>query len=112
MPIVNCFIAPGLDPAQTNQQDIIDLWGKEANQSTGHMAINWIRCTMQTGHSYPVMAELSLASLWSAEHISDIQVGLAKALAIYFSLSLEQVFVLTTIVESGRVVDNGREVIW
>ena len=76
------------------------------------MTINIVRSSEQHGKKYKAMAELRLPSLWSPEKIPALQTGLAKAIATYFSLSPGEVHVITTVVESGMVVESGEEVHW
>lgn len=58
------------------------------------------------------MATLQLPSVWSQEKVTVLQLGLARALSQYFQLSLEQVHVVTTTINSGLVVENGGQITW
>ena len=64
------------------------------------------------GKEYAVIATLLLPSIWLRNEISALQKGLARALSVYYSLPNEQVFITTSIVDSGFVVENGNEVTW
>lgn len=109
MPIANCIITPGCIDGSGN---LIELWAGESNLSSDHMTINIITSSNQTGNKYKVMANLALPSIWSASDISALQIGLAKALALYYSLALNEIHVITTTVSSGFVVETGREITW
>jgi len=109
MPIANCFVSQN---CSENSGDLIKIWADESGQSSEHMTINIISTKEQRGHQYSVMANLLLPSMWSKVHISSLQVGLAKALAEYFSIAIEQVHVVTNIIESSLVVENGQEITW
>jgi len=76
------------------------------------MTINIITSSQQLGNKYPIMANLMLPSIWSSSDISLLQIGLANALSLYFNVSLEEVFVSTSIVNSGMLIEAGEEVEW
>jgi hypothetical protein len=53
-----------------------------------------------------------LPSHWSKENISKLQLGLAKALSKCLRVSIKQVHIVTNIIDSGLVVENGEETTW
>jgi hypothetical protein len=77
-----------------------------------HMTINIITSTEHLGKKYSMMATLLLPSIWSKPDITLLQIGLAKALILHCELSLEDIFISTNIVNSGMVVESGKEVKW
>ena len=109
MPIANCIVASG---CQQGSSDLVELWANESGQPSEHMTVNIIFSHDQVGAKYGVMATLSLPSIWSDAGISQLQLGLAKALATHFDLSLSEVHVVTSVVTSGLVVEEGEEVHW
>lgn len=109
MPIANCIVTSDCRPDSNN---LIDLWANESGQPAEHMTINIITGTKQFGNRYPVMATLWLPSIWSRSDISSLQLGLATALAKYFNLTSSEVHVITRIVKSGMVVEDGEEIQW
>lgn len=109
MPIANCIVT---SECQKSEDDLIELWASESGQSPDHMTVNILTSTDQLGNKYSVMATLFLPSLWSDSSVSSLQIGLAKALAKYFNLSLGDVHIITHIVESGLVVESGQEEKW
>lgn len=109
MPIVNCFISPD---CKQGTGDLIALWADESNQSSRHMTINMIKTHEQVGNAYKIVANLFLPSLWSATDISSLQTGLCKALSQYFILAVDDIIVITQIIDSGHVVENGQVVQW
>ena len=76
------------------------------------MTVNIVLSTEQFGNPYDIMANLYLPSLWSKQDVALLQTGLAKALASYFEAPLNSVFVMTSILDSGQVVENGEQVVW
>lgn len=109
MPIANCVITPECIEGSSN---LIELWSSESNLSSEHMTINLITSTSQLGNKYRVMTNLLLPSIWSSSDISLLQTGLAKALAQYFKLDINDVHIVTTIIESGMVVESGKQIVW
>ncbi len=109
MPIANCIVTTD---CQHNSFDLVELWAKESGQSSEHMTINITTSTHQYGNKYTIMATLWLPSIWSKSNISSLQLGLAKALAYYFNIAPSEIHVITQIVESGNVVEGGKEIQW
>lgn len=109
MPIANCIV----NQANSNYtDDLVELWSDESGINSAHMTINILNSTEQFGQQYKIMATLQLLSIWSSEKVSDLQLGLAKALSTRFKLPIDQVHVVTTVIESSLVVENGEEVSW
>lgn len=106
MPIANCFVAAQCLPGSG---DITELWSAETGFGRDEMTVNVVEVTEQYGKPYSVLATLYLPTLWSPDRISALQLGLAKTLAQCFNQPLAQVFVITTLVVSGQVVEAGQE---
>lgn len=109
MPIANCIVSDGCPSGNGN---VLELWASESGYSSEHMTINILSAKEQVGRQYLVMAQLMLPSLWPASAVSSLQIGLAKSLATYFQLHVSDVQVITTIIPSGLVVENGHEIQW
>lgn len=109
MPIANCVITP---ECLQDSESLIELWSSESGISAEHMTINLISSSKQIGKNYKIMASLALPSIWSLADISSLQLGLAKALSVNFSVAVSEVHVITTIVSSGMVVESGKEITW
>ncbi|TNC83139.1 MAG: hypothetical protein C9356_01450 [Oleiphilus sp.] len=109
MPIAHLTLRPG---CPDGAGDLITLWSKASGQAAEHMTINVHACQQQWGAPYTAMASLLLPSLWSDANRKRLQEGLAQALAQYFGVSIDQVHVITQVLESGHVVENGRTLDW
>ncbi len=109
MPVANCIVT---SECRASNYNVIDIWANESGQSPEHMTVNITTSSQQLGKRYNAMAILFLPSLWSDSAISSLQLGLAKALAKAYGLSLDDVNVITNIVEPGFVVESGKEVKW
>jgi len=112
MPIANCIITPKCQSSLDHSVSLINIWSKESKLSSEHMTVNLIESKVQLGNNYNVMANLLLPSMWSRKDISSLQIGLANALAQYFSVTLQSVHVVTSIINSGLVVEGGKEITW
>lgn len=114
MPIANCFISPDHQSHDDYSKDLIRLWVEHSGigNAETELTVNIVFSNLQFGKKYTAMATLLLPSIWSKDALSSLQRGLAKALSDCYSISLDQVFITTLIVESGHVVENGQEVTW
>lgn len=109
MPIANCIISKACPAGSGN---IVQTWSKASGKSADEMTVNLITAQEQQGNAYKVLANLYLPSIWSESDISSLQLGLASALAEYFSISLDDILVITTVLDSGKVVESGKEITW
>jgi hypothetical protein len=109
MPIANCVVSKNCTGGSAN---LIEVWAADAGISPEHMTVNMVSCEEQLGNRYKIMATLLLPSLWSSSEISRLQLGLARSLAQYFEIPMNEVHVITHIVSSGLVVESGQEVEW
>ena len=111
MPIANCFVRDGVAKG-AQVEGLTRLWAEESDISNEHMTINVLDAVRQNGAAYDIMAFLYLPSLWSSEDVRRLQVGLANALARGFGVGPAGVQVITSLVESGHVVENGETQEW
>lgn len=109
MPIAQCMLSK---TCKMEQGDLIALWSQYSNVPEEHLTINLFHTHEQLGHLYPIMVNLQLPSLWSKDKIFDIQLGLLRALIECFSLQKGDVHIVSTIIESGMVVENGNVLYW
>lgn len=109
MPIANCIVTQDCEKSAGN---LVELWSMESGKASDNMTVNIVSSSLQSGNRYAVMANLQLPSMWSASDISALQRGLARALTKFYGLSKDQVHVITTIVNSGMVVENDEELKW
>lgn len=112
MPIANCIFAPDIDCIESDVVKVIDSWAKHANVDSSEMTMICTQSDKLIGKQYAVICYLSLPSIWAQSSVNKLQTGLAKAIGESFSLDIAEVIVLTTVIESGFVVENGCEVNW
>ncbi len=112
MPIANCVVKRRNFQEAMRSENLIELWATASGKSSEHMTVNIIESSNQQGNIYDIMATLYLPSLWSKRDVDSLQIGLAKALAEYFNVGIKRVHIITHIVVSGMVVENGELVEW
>lgn len=109
MPIANCFVASVPDDLDTSE--IVAAWSNRSGIDSDEMTINVLEAH-QAGKPYPVMAWLYLPSIWPDDAVVVLSEGLAAALADAFVVEPSSVQVVTSIVASGFVVEDGGTVNW
>jgi hypothetical protein len=111
MPIANCFVGKDVFE-RADIEGLAPLWAEGSGVGAEHMTIDVVSRSFQEGAGYEVMAFLFLPSLWAPEDVRRLQLGLASALRRAFEVPAAEVQVLTSIVESGHVVEKGEIVEW
>ncbi|WP_372883138.1 hypothetical protein [Psychromonas sp.] len=112
MPIANCRVVADCKRNSGELTELIELWSVASGKASDEMTVNLLEVSRQFGKQYKIMADLLLPSVWSATDISLLQLGLAGALSRYFAIAIDEIIVITHIIESGRVVESGEEVSW
>jgi hypothetical protein len=109
VPIANCIVASVPDDLDTSA--IVAAWSNRSGIDSDEMTINVLEAH-QAGKPYAVMAWLYLPSIWPDDAVAALSEGLAAALAGAFFVELSSVQVVTSIVPSGLVVEDGETVHW
>ncbi|MCS0045428.1 hypothetical protein [Vibrio antiquarius] len=112
MPIANCILSPQVAANSSDSTGLIEKWGEHSGIDTSEMTVTVMRSDEQMGKEYGAICTLNLPNLWSPKAVSSLQVGLAKAISEHFSLKDAEVLVMTFLIESGLVVEGGKEVSW
>ncbi len=112
MPIATCVLESGLNATSPHDENVVELWSRYANVSSNEMSVSFINSSASFGKSYALQASLILPSLWSKAEMNQLQLGLSRGLADYFSIDPSSIIVTTTIVASGLVVENDKQVNW
>lgn len=110
MPIANCFVSKKLKTS--NHQRIIDELSNNLNINPNDITINFIYTDKQIGNQFELMIFLYLPSLWSKKDIEKIELSFTTVLSGILDISFENIFAITTIIESGNVVSNNRIEKW
>ena len=111
MPIANCFIKKEL-LKKPNKYQLVEDWVSSINVDVEDITLNLIAAFEQLGNNYKIMVQLYLPSLWTENNIKNIQVQLIRVLKNFFEVKEKDIFILTNIIKSGHVVENGQIIRW
>jgi hypothetical protein len=109
MPIANCLVPSVPDDLDTSE--VVAAWSNRSGIDSDEMTVNLLEAH-QAGKPYAVMAWLYLPSIWPDDAVAALSQGLAAALADAFVVEPSSVQVVTSIVASGLVVEDGETVHW
>jgi hypothetical protein len=109
VPIANCLVASV--PDDLDMSEIVAAWSNRSGIDSDEMTINLLEAH-QAGKPYAVLAWLYLPSIWPDAAVTALSEGLAAALADAFVVERSSVQVVTSIVASGLVVEDGETVHW
>ena len=110
MPIAYCFVKEKLLPEVSIDQ-IVNALATEAAMNPNDITVNLV-AVQQVGNPYPVMINLYLPAVSSAEDVQNIQLALHKVVTDHFQVLNNEVFIMTSLIQSGHVVENGRTMEW
>ncbi len=109
MPIAHCYTKLKLD---NDKKNLVRDWAEESSVDGNYMTINFITIAQQLGSAYSIMVNLYLPNLWSEDQVKIIQSSLAVVLAKHFGIHINEIHVITQLVESGHVFENGEQQSW
>ena len=111
MPIANCFIK---DKKVTQQelQQLAKKWASVVEVDVKDICLTFIPDCIQAGQQYKVLINLYLPSLWSENQVNHIQKSLLRILCEFLKVEASEVFIMTSIILSGHVIENGEVVKW
>lgn len=113
MPIATVFVRSDMEPLDDKSlARLVPAWAAHADQPAAHMTVNIVDNIVQAGAGFALMAWLDLPDLWPGEAVDALQTGLARALADVFAADIGEVQVITRLVASGHVVEDGAIVRW
>jgi hypothetical protein len=111
MPIGNCYINQ-ISVSKQQLETVTKEWAETIEVELKDICLSFIEVSNQTGQNYKVMVNLFLPTLWDKSSIKRVQLSLDKLLKKHLKLGNEDVFIITTAVQSGNVIENGQIVNW
>lgn len=111
MPIANCLCKKD-NITKEKSENIVSEWAEIAEVDIKDICLNFIHNYSQFGQQYSVLANLYLPSLWSEDGIKKVQLGLLQTLAKHLELREDEIFIMTSIINSSHVIENGNVVEW
>lgn len=111
MPIAICNIK---NKAISNKilEPLVSKWADKIGVNIRDISITFVPNCIQFGQQYDILCNLYLPSLWEKENVNLIQNELLVVLVDAFKIQTENIFIITNIVQSGNVVENGKIVEW
>ncbi len=107
MPIAHCSIRKELSE-KADFSKLVKEWALSLQISETDITLNVIADYKQFGQQYPAMINLFLPSLWSKADIEKIQRTLSELLQKHLKIESDQLFIMTSIIESGHVLSEGK----
>jgi len=111
MPIVNCFTKKKeLNDSILN--NMVHQWSEKIQVDRKDITMNFVTSYVQVGQKHEFIVFLYLPTLWSKKSISNIQTTLLELFIDTFKVTANEVFILTSTIESGNVIENGKVITW
>lgn len=110
MPIAHCLVKTKVSDREA--QNMAHVWASEVGVAVKDVCLTFTPIIAQGGQTYKAPINLYLPALWSTADRVHIQQSLAQILAIHLHLSPREIFLITCIVATGHVVENGEIVHW
>ncbi|MTI40240.1 hypothetical protein [Fulvivirga lutimaris] len=111
MPIANCYINTKI-PEKTDFNKIVLEWSDKIGASPQDITLNVFTDFVQYGNKDAAMVNLYLPSLWPQQDVENIQSSLSGLLEKYLKIEPDQVFIMTSIIQSGHVFSDGKTERW
>ena len=111
MPIAHCLVKDFVILPHEWDDVVTDL-AEKAKLNKTDITLNVIANTHQFGNHYKIMVNLYLPTLWTSMDVELIQTSLLQAFIENLKLNPSEIFILTSLIESGHVVENGKIVWW
>lgn len=93
-------------------EPLVSKWADKIGVNISDVSITFVPNCIQFGQQYDILCNLYLPSLWEKENVKLIQNELLVALVDAFKIQPEDIFIITNIVQSGNVMENGQIVEW
>ncbi len=111
MPIAICTIKNKAIPNEV-LEPLVSQWADKIGVHIRDVSITFVPDCIRFGQQYDILCNLYLPSLWEKENVNLVQHELLVILADAFNIRAENIFIITNIVQSGNVVENGKTVEW
>ena len=111
MPIAHCFVKRK-DIPQTLLDTMVREWGMRIGVAEKDICINLVSNFLQAGKSYEVVVNLYLPTLWAEKDILNIQQNLLEILSENLRVGKKDIFIMTSMIRPGYVVEDGQTIRW
>ena len=110
MPIINCFIKKR-KISFTKLQKALRLWSKDTHIEEKQICLTVLQSQIQVGKQYEIMIHLILPSIWNTK-VKTTQLSLVKHISECLSVDVSEIFLFTSIINSGNVIEKGEVIEW
>ncbi|HMO60790.1 MAG TPA: hypothetical protein PKC39_05280 [Ferruginibacter sp.] len=111
MPIANCYLN-NCSITNTKADAIANEWAGIINVDIKDVCLSFINIQYQAGRQYRCLSRLYLPSLWQQQQVEKIQMSLQQVLTRHLELKPAEIFIITSIINSGHVVEDGKIIHW
>ncbi len=111
MPIAVCYLR-NKKPIKDELDALAKKWADKINVHIRDISLTAISDFVQAGEQYSAMIHLFLPSLWPEDDIGNIQRTLCEVFREYLNADASEIFILTSIIGSGHVLENGEVAQW
>lgn len=112
MPIANCFLKKEITVTPQLLEQIVADLSTATGVDIKDICINLVSDFYQAGQQYKVFVNLYLPSLWFPKDVNKVQLAFLETIIKHLSVTNEEVFIITSIVQPGNVVENGEIIDW
>ncbi|SFB36529.1 hypothetical protein SAMN04488072_11964 [Lentibacillus halodurans] len=112
MPIAFFHASKDLKISKKQCERMLEDWATAASVGKEYCTINVVENIMQVGANYKLMVKLYLPSLWEENNVREIQRFLFQSIYDQLEIEKEDIFIMTSIIQSGHVMDKGKLEIW
>ncbi|HTF82099.1 MAG TPA: hypothetical protein VL947_10250 [Cytophagales bacterium] len=112
MPIAQFLVKKDVEVSADALNNIVIDISQTIGVDEKDICLNVINDFLQAGQQYKVFVNLYLPSLWFPKDSAKVQLIFLETIVKYLSVIKDDVFIITTIVEPGNVVENGDIIDW
>ncbi|MGB0892334.1 MAG: hypothetical protein ACPGUU_08270 [Flavobacteriaceae bacterium] len=110
MLIVNCFIKKK-QTSYTKLQKVIKHWSNDIQVDDKEICLSVQQNKMQVGKQYEIMVNLFLPSSWKKD-IKNTQRSLINHFVECLNVDNSEIFLFTSIINSGNIIESGEIKEW
>lgn len=110
MPVAVCYSKTVI--STNDLEKVVDEWSELAGVAREDVSITMVNDFIRAGKDYTVVVNLFLPSLWKKNEVIIIEKGFLELLSKYMKIKKEEIFIMTLIIQSQHVIDNGDVVSW
>lgn len=111
MPIANCFIKES-EVALDGLDLLVTEWASKIGTDVNDITMTFVPVLKQAGQTYSVLINLYLPDFWSGDDVKGIQISLLDSVCKCLNVKADRIFILTMLISTGNVVENGKIVSW